>query len=238
MRFKNYIWDFDGTLFNTYIHELTVIWNLMEKHGIDSMNDPDRVYRLMRVGYSEIMKLPGMTEDIYYEFRGRGLKTGNEELFPKILPFADSYRILAAIVSSGGKNYLYTHRDSSSLSWYLREYGFDSFFSDAVTADEIFPAKPCPDGLLELCRRNSIDPSVSIMIGDRYIDGMAGKNAGMAGALVNYPPELPDLSSPSPDALRRGIDYTAESLAEFARQMEIDMSFMNIMKKKDQKNRD
>lgn len=80
--------------------------------------------------------------------------------------------------------------------------------------------KPAPDGLLELCRRNSLDPAESIMIGDRIIDGTAGRNAGMSGALVNYPPHLPDGRSPADGV---DLDYTAESLTEFARKVGIDL---------------
>ena len=57
------------------------------------------------------------------------------------------------------------------------------------------------------------------MVGDREIDGMSGKNAGIAGALVNYPPFLPDGTSPA-DATK--MDYTAGSLTEFARIMGIE----------------
>ena len=92
------------------------------------------------------------------------------------------------------------------------------YFTDMVTADEHFPMKPAPDGLLALCKRNGLDASESIMIGDRIIDGSSGRGAGMSGALVNYPPHLPDGRSPAEGV---DLDYTATSLTEFARLMDI-----------------
>lgn len=220
MKYKNYIWDFDGTLYNTYVHEIKVMWDVLGRHGLTDTIDKEEMYRWMRVGYGNITRFPGVTDEIYNEFRREGLKVGAEEHEPRILPFDDCDKVLSAIVKNGGRNYIYTHRDKTTLTWHLKQHGMLEYFTDAVTADECFPMKPAPDGLLELCRRNSLDPAESIMIGDRIIDGTAGRNAGMSGALVNYPPHLPDGRSPADGV---DLDYTAESLTEFARKVGIDL---------------
>ena len=56
------------------------------------------------------------------------------------------------------------------------------------------------------------------MVGDREIDGLSGRNAGIASALVNYAPSLPDGRDPAEVSV---LDYKAKSLTEFARMMEI-----------------
>ncbi len=220
MKYKNYIWDFDGTLFNTYVHEIKVMWDVLTRHGLDAVHDKENVYRWMRVGYGNITEKLGIPEDIYHEFRCEGLKIGAEEHEPKILPFEDCGKVLSAIVKNGGRNFIYTHRDKTTLTWYLTEYGMIDYFTDMVTADEHFPMKPAPDGLLALCERNGLVMSESIMIGDRIIDGSSGRNAGMSGALVNYPPHLPDGRSPAEGV---DLDYTAKSLTEFAALMGISL---------------
>lgn len=220
MKYKNYIWDFDGTLYNTYVHEIKVMGDVLRKHGLDKTIDIEEMYRWMRVGYGNITRFDGVTEEIYNEFRREGLRIGEEEHEPKILPFADCGKVLSAIVENGGKNYIYTHRDKTTLWWYLTEYGMNEYFTDAVTSDEHFPMKPSPEGLLALCERNGLVQDESIMIGDRIIDGACGRNAGMSGALVNYPPHLPDGRSPAEDV---DLDYTAESLTEFARMVGIEL---------------
>ena len=140
---------------------------------------------------------------------------GEEEVFPRAVPFSDAADVLSAIVRAGGRNYLYTHRNRTALG-YLETYGLSGYFADAVTSEEGFPAKPAPDAVLALIARNELDPGECVMIGDREIDGMSGKNAGIAGALVNYPPALPDGTSP---AAVTAMDFTASSLTEFAAQM-------------------
>ena len=220
MKYKNYIWDSDGTLFNTYVHEIKVMWDVLSRHGLDSVHDKENVYRWMRVGYGNITEKLMIPEEIYREFRREGLRIGTEEHEPKILPFSDCGEVLSAIVKNGGRNYIYTHRDKTTLTWYLTEYGMIDYFTDMVTSDENFPMKPAPDGLLALCERNGLDVSESIMIGDRIIDGACGRAAGMSGALVNYPPHLPDGRSPAEGV---DLDYTATSLTEFAAQVGINL---------------
>lgn len=220
MKYKNYVWDFDGTLYNTYVHEIEVLWNVLSKHGLTENLTRETVYRWMRVGYGNICEKLGVPEEVYNEFRREGLKTGDEEHLPRILPFEDCEKVLSAIVKNGGRNYIYTHRDKTTLTWHLRERGMLGYFTDAVTSDENFPMKPSPDGLLALCERNGLVLEESIMIGDRIIDGSAGRNAGMSGALVNYPPCLPDGTSPADGV---DLDYTAKSLTEFARLVGIEL---------------
>ena len=218
MKYKNYIWDFDGTLYNTYVHEIKVMETVLGRHGLLETIDLEEMYRWMRVGYGNITRFEGVTDEIYNEFRREGLKVGAEEHEPKILPFEDCGKVLSAIVENGGKNFIYTHRDKTTLTWHLTERGMIDYFTDMVTSDEHFPMKPAPDGLLALCKRNGLDASESIMIGDRIIDGSSGRGAGMSGALVNYPPHLPDGRSPAEGV---DLDYTATSLTEFARLMDI-----------------
>ena len=158
-----------------------------------------------------------MPDDVYERFLERTHRMGEDEVEPRVVPFPDAREVLAAIVKNGGRNYLYTHRNETAMR-YLEDAGFTELFADFVTAEEGFPSKPAPDAVLALIARNGLDPADCIMVGDREIDGMSGKNAGIAGALVNYPPALPDGTSP---AAVTAMDYTASSLTEFARLMDI-----------------
>lgn len=221
MLFNDFIWDFDGTLVDTYPHEFTVLWHLMKKHGINGLNDPELVYRQMRVAYITIHSLPGMTEELFDEFTEVRRSSFGREMQPRICAFPDSGAVLEAVIRNGGRNFLCTHRERDTLSWHLHDTGLDRYFSDILDADDNFPFKPNPEGLLALCSRNGIDLSGSIMIGDRIIDGQTGLNAGMSAALVNYPEFLPGGRSPAEDARACGIKYIADSLTELAKMLGI-----------------
>ena len=62
-----------------------------------------------------------------------------------------------------------------------------------MLGDKTYPRKPAPDALLVLVERYSLDLSRSVMIGDRDIDVLAGRNAGMAGILIDDENFYPDL---------------------------------------------
>ena len=217
MKYQHYLWDFDGTLFDSYPHVVQCCWDALVGAGLAEGLEREMVLRHLLVSFSDMKKYTGMPDDVYRAFVDRSHLLGDEEVLPKAVPFPDARDVLSAIVKNGGKNYLYTHRNKTAL-WYFDTYGLTEFFADFVTSEEGFPAKPAPDAVRALIGRNALDPASCIMVGDREIDGMSGKNAGIAGALVNYPPALPDGTSP---AAVTAMDYTAESLTEFARMMGI-----------------
>ena len=72
--------------------------------------------------------------------------------------------------------------------------------------------KNAPDALLVLVNRHSLELSRSVMIGDRDIDVLAGKNAGMDGILMDDENFYPDLE----------VTYKVKSLAEIKDCIKID----------------
>ena len=217
MKYRHYFWDFDGTLFDSYPHTLRCCWDVMEENGLTDGWDRESVLRWLLVTFGDMKREVGMPDGVYASFLERAHRMGEDEIEPRVVPFPDAKAVLSAILKNGGRNYLYTHRNKTALL-YLESFGFTDLFTDVVTAEEGFPSKPAPDAVLALMERNSLDPETCIMVGDREIDGMSGKNAGIAGALVNYPSALPDGTSP---AAVTAMDFTAESLTDFARIMEI-----------------
>jgi phosphoglycolate phosphatase-like HAD superfamily hydrolase len=212
MKFKHYIWDFDGTIFDSYPHTLRCCWDAMEEAGLTDGWDRKAVLSRLLVSFGDMKRETGMPDDVYRRLLDRIHLVGEDEVPPKAVPFPDAREVLSAVVRNGGKNYLYTHRNRTAL-WYLETYGFMDLFADCLIAEEGFPSKPAPDAVLALIARNSLDPAECVMVGDREIDGMSGKNAGIAGALVNYPYALPDGTSP---AAVTAMDFSARSLTEFA----------------------
>ena len=212
MLFRNFIWDFDGTLFDSYPHIMRCCWDALTEEGLAGGLDYERTYRELQGAFGSMKQYTGMSDEVYRRFVERSHLMGEEEVPPRAEPFTDAGEVLSAIVKAGGRNYLYTHRNRTALR-YFDDYGLTDFFSDFVTSEEGFPSKPAPDAVLALIARNALDPRDCVMVGDREIDGMSGKNAGIAGALVNYPPALPDGTSP---ASVTALDFTARSLTEFA----------------------
>ncbi len=217
MKYKNYIWDFDGTLFDSYPHIFSALCRVMDEAGLTEEFDMELVRRHLRVSFASLYEFTRMPDEPWARFIELHHRTNEDGVSPAIEPFADCEAVLAAVIDRGGRNFIYTHRNATVYT-YLERYDLTKYFSDILTAEENFPYKPAPDAVLALIERNALVPGECIMIGDREIDGLSGKNAGIAGALVCYPEALPDGTSPV--ACSR-MDYVAPTLTEFAEMMGI-----------------
>lgn len=213
MIYKNYIWDFDGTIFDSYPHICASLFRLFDDMGIADVYDREMCMRHLQVSFGSMKRFTGISDEVYSRFVEYELRMGEEEIEPKVVPYADARDILSKIKENGGRNFIYTHR-GSTLFGYLDDFGFTELFDGFVTADDHFPSKPAPDAILSIIEKYRLDKNETIMIGDREIDGLSGVNAGIDGALVNYPACLPDGTSPADSS---SMKYKSRSLTEFAR---------------------
>jgi HAD superfamily hydrolase (TIGR01509 family) len=113
-------------------------------------------------------------EDFWARFRELR-KTAELE---RTKPFDGIIELCHEIKRAGGSNYLLTHRGESA-KYFLEKYGMLSDFDDFITADQKFPRKPSPDAILYLMEKHGFAPDNALMVGDRGIDILAGKNAGI-----------------------------------------------------------
>ncbi|MBQ2278194.1 MAG: HAD family hydrolase [Clostridia bacterium] len=232
MKYTHYLWDFDGTLFDSYPHVLASLEKVLAEEGISC--DHTELWRRLLVNYGEGRKYAGISPEAYKRFVDYQYIMDENEIEPKVIPFEGMRELLADIVKNGGKNYLYTHRNKTAVA-FLDRFGMTEFFADFVSSEEHFPAKPAPDAVLAIIERNHLDPEDCVMVGDRLIDGMAGINAGIAGALITAATDntkTPDndydaialetsLVSSVAHVTRETMTHIVRDLAEFRTEMDI-----------------
>jgi HAD superfamily hydrolase (TIGR01549 family) len=107
-------------------------------------------------------------------------------------------RVRLAIVSSD---------DRRAIDSAIDELGIRHLVEAVVSGDQGLAPKPAPDGLLEVARRLSLDPSRMLYVGDSWVDAEAGRAAGVAGTVLvgEVSPEVAGLASvvvPAVDDLR------------------------------------
>ena len=98
-------------------------------------------------------------------------------------PLPGVVETLKYITENGGRNFLYTHRNILTLN-ILNENGVIGYFTDFVTSQDGFERKPAPDAVLHILNKHGIEKSEAAMVGDREIDVLAGKNAGISAFLI------------------------------------------------------
>lgn len=177
--FKNYIWDFDGMLFDSYPHITSAFIKMMNEYGLTA--DYDEAKALFEINFGVAFEHYKTTEEQKTVFKNY---EHDFELEPLAVPFKNTVFTLNKIIENGGRNFLYTHR-GASVFYYLKKYNIYDLFSDFVTSENAFPAKPAPDAIEHIVKNNSLIKAETIMIGDREIDVMSGKNAGVFGCLYS-----------------------------------------------------
>jgi len=175
--YTHVIWDFDGTLYDTYPGMIEAFHRCLAAENIHV--DKAELGVSMRSSISKTLArlhkeygLRGNFEESYLALRDQMEKEHMQ-------PFDHAVAVCRAIHACGKKNYLYTHRDRSCLT-HLAKAGLEDCFADCISLEDAFPSKPDPAALLYLAAKQGIRPDACLMVGDRDIDVQAGKSAGMA----------------------------------------------------------
>lgn len=179
---KNWIWDFDGTLFDSYPRMTRSLLDALAEQGVrPSLEDALKQIKIsVRAAIEHYAQTHGLDAERAME---RYQWFERNQTMP-LVPYPGMRDLCERHAAQGGAHFLYTHRNQKATDA-LKAHEMDRFFSDAITADDPFPLKPAPDALLHLIRKHRLDPSETAMIGDRDIDILAAQNAGIAGCLFD-----------------------------------------------------
>ncbi len=190
MAFQHFIWDFDGTLYDSYRSIARAAAQALKEAGVPCpcREDLIRMAKSTLGGAFVILAGKERAEDLMARYFIHAREKGITE----IAPYPGCREALEMVAEAGGFNYLYTHRDRQAVEALERD-GLTPLFRDFITSEAGFPGKPAPDALLRLIRQHSLDAGRCVMIGDREIDLAAGKNAGIASALFDPEGYLPGL---------------------------------------------
>lgn len=180
---RHFVWDFDGTLFDTYP---VIIENLDLALGEFGYGcEPLEAMKLLlgrlahaQKFYAEKFGIPMEALVAAYE---RHHSRANREL--RAQPMAGVREVLEAIQASGRHNYIFSHRKPAETALYLEKYGLSQYFTHMIGPGSLgFAEKPAPDAVLYLMEAYGMDPKETVMIGDRECDLGSGRSAGVCTA--------------------------------------------------------
>ena len=196
--FRNFIWDFDGTLFDSYPHIVTAFCRTLEKYGI--AHTYEEVYLDLCISFFYASEKYGFSPAQKQEFLDLN---ADHSLEPPVVPFPGAVELLRDLRARGGRHFLYSHSTTEKVNFYYDKYDLQGLFTESVTVDYGFAHKPDPEGVTYLRDKYGLSPEDTLMIGDRSLDVDAGKGAGIPGCLITWgrPPQT-------------GTDYTVKDLAE------------------------
>ena len=198
--YRCFIWDFDGTLFDTYDRIARAVTKGLADMGLSARGHDVKALARTTLRQACVTLAGERAEELLQRF----LAHSEDEGLETMRPFAGCEEALRAVVEQGGVNYLYTHRNQTAVEA-IAFNNLSELFRDFITSEADFPDKPEPDALNWLIEQHHLDRRECVMVGDRLIDAQAGQNAGIAGALFD-----PDGVFSAEDA-----DFVFGSLTDF-----------------------
>ena len=179
-RIRDFIWDFDGTLFDTYPIIIDQIQRALGKFG--HTIDPLELMEQLLHTVSTALKYCSEKFSIDYNQLNDAYTVLHEQsaLLPIAPPMASVEKALAAVLDRGGRNFIFTHRQLDSTHAYLEKHGLSHYFTDISAPDTPgFAWKPAPDAICYLLRTHNIDPAQAAMVGDRELYHISAQVAGI-----------------------------------------------------------
>lgn len=197
--FNTFIWDFDGTLFDTYPMIVQGYLQALKEYHIDSTKE--EVYQILKE-YSSAK----IAEKYQLDFAelSKKAKVYEEKSAYEPQSFTGTKDVLSFIVAKDKINMILSHRRQASTQALLKKEQLADLVTEVVGPENNFPRKPDPTSLNYLLKQYGLDPKKTVMIGDRALDVNAGKNAGVATIFFDNEHLLTDIQA----------DYRVTSMKE------------------------
>ena len=181
-----FIWDLDGTLFDSYPIIVSAVQQTLGECGIH-MEKAD-IFREVTASsvldfIRQVAQPRGLDPAALFR-RSNFLQTSRDEQV-QLNPHAAD--VLDALHRQGATHFVCTHKGASAPD-VLEKLGIRKYFREIITADSGFPRKPDPSGVEHLICTYDLDREHCYYVGDRIIDLQCAANAKIQSILYLYSP--------------------------------------------------
>ena len=171
------IWDFDGTICDTYPAIAGAVNAALASFAVTT--SLEHLVALASTSLDYCIRTLATEFDIPYA----QLDTVFRETYQHIHlrdqpPFPGLPELCKQLAVVGVHQFIVTHRRRESLLRLLSTHGLESYFIHIIAADDGFPRKPAPDAMTHLLTTYAIAPADALVIGDRDVDMLAGQAIG------------------------------------------------------------
>jgi HAD superfamily hydrolase (TIGR01549 family) len=186
------IWDFDGTICDTYPAIARVVNTALARFG--ATTSLAYVIELASTSLDDCIRTLADENGISYGQLDAFFRESYQHIqLSDQPPFPGVVELCQQLTLAGVHQFIVTHRRRESLLRLLSTHALDSYFMHIITADDGFPRKPAPDALMYLLNTYAVAPADALVIGDRDVDVLAGQAAGVPTCLFRaaFPGVIP-----------------------------------------------
>ena len=181
-----FIWDLDGTLFDSYAIIVSAVTQALEEQGIPTHREAvfaEVTATSVTDFVHNISQQYGCDEAALFG-RCCFLQTSQDDRI-QLNPHAAS--VLRQLHQKGAMHFVYTHKGASAPA-VLERLGIRDYFREILTADHGFARKPDPEGVNYLVDKYGLDKARCYYVGDRKLDLECAANAQIQSILYLYSP--------------------------------------------------
>lgn len=178
MIYQNYIWDFDGTLIDTYplmVKAFKKALNEMNKDASEKI-----IHKQLKKSSSVAFGYFNLDEN----FRKRWKRIERQMDKSLAKPFDGIIKLIETLKNEGARHFIITHRDQSTYD-FLEHYQMLNLFDDVLTIEQANKRKPDTDMFEQLMSKYALNPWDTLNIGDRNLDMLPAKALNMKTCLYN-----------------------------------------------------
>ncbi|MBY0147922.1 HAD-IA family hydrolase [Neobacillus niacini] len=191
----NILWDFDGTLFDTYPALVEGFVKLSERDL-----DKAEVLKWLKIDSLTAFKHYGIDESKRPAYKDIDKRYSKE--------FSTPFEHLESVLSAADHNIIVTHRDRESTLFLLEKFSLEKYFSEIVSVEEQgFNRKPHTASYEYVLKKYNID----LVVGDRELDLLPARKLGIKTVAFQNPDIEADLHLDSYDEFN-SIVFNKKSL--------------------------
>lgn len=181
----NIIWDFGGTLFDTFPVTIKVFREFFYNYGIN-LNE-DCLKKLLK--RSRKFAFEHIREDFDIKINFDDFMTEYNSIENKYSfdqkPYIDAVNLCKSNLEKNGLNFIFSHRKKIKIIKLLEKNCMNDLFKDILTVDNGLKRKPSSDGILFILKKYKLSRKDTFSIGDREIDIRASHEAGIKAILFD-----------------------------------------------------
>jgi len=208
MKYKNILWDWNGTLIDDVGIALDAVNIMLRKRSLSEIN-MEQYYEYIDI---PIIRFYERCFDMANEDKDALLGEYQRvyvELSAHLPDNTETYDAVRSLAGAGARQFVVSSCETNALNNWLVKYGIAEYFEEVTGADNIY-AESKTSRAVRLMRSHGLDSRDTVFIGDMMHDRETAQAIGVDCILVTYGHQSPE------DNKKTGC-VTADSLDEVVR---------------------
>ncbi|WP_161978656.1 HAD-IA family hydrolase [Streptococcus sp. S784/96/1] len=180
-----FIWDFDGTLVESYEVIEDVLTLLYQVYDFPFNRDFVMSY-VIETSIGQLLRDLSQEHNISFDELLSFFNKEQEARDHMISLMPGAKAVLEQTAEMEIQHFIYTHKGASTGA-VLKNLGIDAYFTEVITSANGFKRKPDPEAVTYLMEKYQLDKANTYYIGDRRLDAEVAINAGIKSINLREP---------------------------------------------------